>query len=57
MARAPAVDCGEIPWLAAYRIDIPVYDLMEDAVAKVSARVVTQTFDIPSAGTIVVDLR
>jgi hypothetical protein len=39
-----------------YRIDIPVYDLMEDAVAKMNARLITQTFEIPTVGTIVVDL-
>jgi hypothetical protein len=39
-----------------FRIDIPVYDVMEDAVAKLNARLVTQTFDIPPVGTIVIDL-
>jgi hypothetical protein len=39
-----------------YRIDIPVYDLMEDAMAKVNARLVTQSFEIPAISTVVIDL-
>jgi hypothetical protein len=39
-----------------YRIDVPVYDLMTDAAAKTNARIAAQTFDLPAAETVVVEL-
>jgi len=39
-----------------YRIDVPVYPSAEDAMTRRNPRVVTQTFQVPAAETIVVPL-
>jgi hypothetical protein len=39
-----------------YRIDVPVYERVEDAMAKVNGRVVTREFTLPADGPVVVPL-
>ena len=39
-----------------YRIDVPIYERMEDAMAKMNGRVATQEFTLPAAEPVIVPL-
>lgn len=56
MRRTSACSHDRVLPAGQYRIDIPVYDLRDDATAMVNGRVATKTFDIPTVEPVVVPL-